>query len=945
MQKYQETVISAIGRPVIGATVRVTTLAGAAATIYSDNGVTPISSLVTDSTGSFGFYAADGRYTVTISGSGFPTRVISDVLLEDPVDGGQSFARSTDLVAAPASQMADRGVYRVLKDDSGGPGGEFYWDATGDHSDDGGIVKRVADRPTGPGILKRIYEPVVRLDWFDCPGLEGVDVGERVNKAIKSAMEFGRSALFVPPGVYSLDRGLPIVIPGDFELFGTYGRSVFKSIGTNWPVSPSFPDVGNGMICTGNPQTLDRYLTETGRVARGTGLTANLTVSGGAVTGATVAAGGTNWITGDSVYFGVFPSQARFTVTATTYRGAATDLTLVTGGTGWGAPANPVAMNFSTGMQGWDRVLDPATLGGPVSIHDLVIDGDWGGAQAKAILAAGKTYKGIQVIGHSMARVKNVIAKRFPNGAIAFQDNVSWECTDNYCEDNGWRGYNGDRNALSNAGLYVTTNGAVLNSRKVLIARNRINCTGDVAIEHHWFEGQIVNNQIWDWGSIGIEGQASSYDSSGEKFSNNGGVVIPSDLVIADNGLDATRYTSAAWADVNPPVGVSDGTSNRAAGVDAISCFDGNEGVKVIRNNTIRGALRRIIYAVQGNGGQIHVLDNVAVNCGSMTPNIQTGTVCQLQGREVYVKRNDFRGDVEGSRPMQGTIFNINGQGEVIEVESNHVYGVGFSPVLQVTYFGTPYAAKLLKFNRNVVQEMWGSAVFQWQQTGSNSAALQKLEIKGNTVMGIANNAGNALFATAPHFDVSASPGQTLDIVDVDIQDNSYETVFANHINATSPIFSFNATSLSPWRNFTFRNNRAAGFQGGAAMSFKLHAFGANQTMPDNVRVEHLDPVQGVVSLVDSAAVTPNVGLSRQFAWTIGGNRTLTNPLNARTGDKWTVEITQDATGSRLLSFGTLYKAAGGSLPVLSTGAGKLDILQCEYDGSRVVLSALLDVR
>lgn len=94
MQRYQESVISAYGRPVVGATVRVTTLAGADATIYSDNGVTPITSLVTDSTGVFGFYAADGRYNITISGAGFPTKVIADVLFEDPSDGSAALAAS-----------------------------------------------------------------------------------------------------------------------------------------------------------------------------------------------------------------------------------------------------------------------------------------------------------------------------------------------------------------------------------------------------------------------------------------------------------------------------------------------------------------------------------------------------------------------------------------------------------------------------------------------------------------------------------------------------------------------------------------------------------------------------------------------------------------------------------------------------------------------------------
>lgn len=95
MQKYQDVVLRN-GRPVSGATVSVTQLGGAAATIYSDNGATVISSVTTGSDGSFAFYAADGRYTVTISGAGFTTKTLTDILLEDPLDGGAVSVRGFD---------------------------------------------------------------------------------------------------------------------------------------------------------------------------------------------------------------------------------------------------------------------------------------------------------------------------------------------------------------------------------------------------------------------------------------------------------------------------------------------------------------------------------------------------------------------------------------------------------------------------------------------------------------------------------------------------------------------------------------------------------------------------------------------------------------------------------------------------------------------------------
>ncbi len=54
------------------------------AVIYSDNGVnTTINPLTTTATGNIFFYAADGRYDVTVSGSGYTTVTTSDILLSD----------------------------------------------------------------------------------------------------------------------------------------------------------------------------------------------------------------------------------------------------------------------------------------------------------------------------------------------------------------------------------------------------------------------------------------------------------------------------------------------------------------------------------------------------------------------------------------------------------------------------------------------------------------------------------------------------------------------------------------------------------------------------------------------------------------------------------------------------------------------------------------------
>lgn len=80
----------ATGAPAGGATVRVKIQGtDTDATLYSDNGVTPRANPFTAdaTTGIFGYYAANGRYSETITpvaggGSAYTT---SDILLDDPV--------------------------------------------------------------------------------------------------------------------------------------------------------------------------------------------------------------------------------------------------------------------------------------------------------------------------------------------------------------------------------------------------------------------------------------------------------------------------------------------------------------------------------------------------------------------------------------------------------------------------------------------------------------------------------------------------------------------------------------------------------------------------------------------------------------------------------------------------------------------------------------------
>ena len=89
MKKYFDSLINSSGAPVVAASISVynygtTTLVS----LFGDSsGSTTLANpLTSSSAGYFEFYAADGRYTLSISVGGYPVTTITDILLDDPTN-------------------------------------------------------------------------------------------------------------------------------------------------------------------------------------------------------------------------------------------------------------------------------------------------------------------------------------------------------------------------------------------------------------------------------------------------------------------------------------------------------------------------------------------------------------------------------------------------------------------------------------------------------------------------------------------------------------------------------------------------------------------------------------------------------------------------------------------------------------------------------------------
>jgi hypothetical protein len=88
-----------------------------------------------------------------------------------------------------------------------------------------------------------------------------------------------------------------------------------------------------------------------------------------------------------------------------------------------------------------------------------------------------------------------------------------------------------------------------------------------------------------------------------------------------------------------------------------------------------------------------------------------------------------------------------------------------------------------------------------------------------------------------------------------------------------------------------------------------------------------------VVALTDAATIAVDASLGNDFRLTLGGNHTISTPVNPTDGEQIIFQITQGPGGSKTVTWDTGYEfSAGLPQPALSTTAGQLDLLGFIYN-------------
>ena len=101
-----------------------------------------------------------------------------------------------------------------------------------------------------------------------------------------------------------------------------------------------------------------------------------------------------------------------------------------------------------------------------------------------------------------------------------------------------------------------------------------------------------------------------------------------------------------------------------------------------------------------------------------------------------------------------------------------------------------------------------------------------------------------------------------------------------------------------------------------------------------------------ITTLTDAATIAVDLDDNCHYKVTLGGNRTLGNPTNAVEGQTGFIEVIQDGTGSRTLSYGSNYRFVGGTAPTLTTTASAKDVLAyAVLSDEKIMITAHLDVK
>jgi len=211
------------------------------------------------------------------------------------------------------------------------------------------------------------------------------------------------------------------------------------------------------------------------------------------------------------------------------------------------------------------------------------------------------------------------------------------------------------------------------------------------------------------------------------------------------------------------------------------------------------------------------------------------------------------------------------------------------------------------------------SATFATSATEAATAIFATSATNATTAVS-ATNATSATFATSATRATSATfaTSATEAATAIFATSATNATTAVSATNATSATFATSAT------NATNAVNLAGGTVSATTGTFST-SLKVGGTSPDKQFEITQSARAAITTLTDAASISIDFDTAQNFSVTLAGNRTLESPSNIDPGQTGSIFVIQDTTGGRTLSFGSVWKFAGGTAPTLSTGTSATD--------------------